>query len=301
MISMKNTLRFPCERLVTIFAIGTFIAALVLCVPASAKEVTAEEVQGLISNAMATCNEPLASSRSGSGTVDAIVAEIAAVLSFAEAAMAKGNTAVALDAFALGKGLVNVAIGQLPEQVISNVGNLQNTVPEERLSWTRAGLVLTNRDMRNIKAVIGNMTAIEKSYMPDTNAIIARLEAAGFNSGRIKAALAPHGTSLEAVVAAIGTDLENLETVNLSLNGGASGRFMAGVTQQLALGLSNVGKELQTALASIATTIGSVLTSELDELARELGFSSFAAAVNAFNDYYGTDYTVDQARDALGY
>ena len=39
---------------------------------------------------------------------------------------------------------------------------------------------------------------------------------------------------------------------------------------------------------------------DLEAVAQGAGYDSFAAAVAAYNEQYGTSYTVDQAREALG-
>ena len=62
----------------------------------------------------------------------------------------------------------------------------------------------------------------------------------------------------------------------------------------------DLGTDLQTVADSIslAATVG--VTTDLEAAASGLGFDSFADAVAAYNKQYGTDYSVDEAKEALG-
>ena len=57
---------------------------------------------------------------------------------------------------------------------------------------------------------------------------------------------------------------------------------------------------LDQAATEIANTISAGVSVDLDAAAQGLGHDSFAAAVEAYNEQYGTSYTVDSAREALG-
>ncbi|HIF61152.1 MAG TPA: hypothetical protein EYQ26_16965 [Rhodospirillales bacterium] len=63
--------------------------------------------------------------------------------------------------------------------------------------------------------------------------------------------------------------------------------------------LASIGADLQTVADTIATAIQSGITADLNAISQGMGFSSFAAAVAAYNAQYGTNYTTQQARDAL--
>ena len=62
----------------------------------------------------------------------------------------------------------------------------------------------------------------------------------------------------------------------------------------------DLGTDLQTVADSIsqAATVG--VSTDLEAAAQGLGYGSFADAVAAYNAQYGTDYTVESAKEALG-
>ena len=57
---------------------------------------------------------------------------------------------------------------------------------------------------------------------------------------------------------------------------------------------------LDQAATEIANTISAGVSVDLDAAAQGLGHDNFAAAVEAYNEQYGTSYTVDSAKEALG-
>ena len=57
---------------------------------------------------------------------------------------------------------------------------------------------------------------------------------------------------------------------------------------------------LDQAATEIANTISAGVSVDLDAAAQGLGHDSFVAAVEAYNEQYGTSYTVDSAKEALG-
>ena len=61
-----------------------------------------------------------------------------------------------------------------------------------------------------------------------------------------------------------------------------------------------LGADLQDAAEVIAAASAAGVSVDLEAAAQGAGFDSFAAAVAAYNAQYGTNYTVDQARAALG-
>ena len=63
---------------------------------------------------------------------------------------------------------------------------------------------------------------------------------------------------------------------------------------------ASLGQDLQTVADSIALAASVGVSSDLEAAAAGLGFDSFADAVAAYNAKYGTSYTVEQAREALG-
>ena len=57
---------------------------------------------------------------------------------------------------------------------------------------------------------------------------------------------------------------------------------------------------LDQAASEVANTISAGVSVDLDAAAQGLGHNDFAAAVDAYNAQYGTNYTVDSAKEALG-
>ena len=62
----------------------------------------------------------------------------------------------------------------------------------------------------------------------------------------------------------------------------------------------DLGADLQTVADSIYAAANVGVSTDLEAAAQGLGYSSFAAAVDAYNKQYGTNYTVETAKEALG-
>ena len=67
---------------------------------------------------------------------------------------------------------------------------------------------------------------------------------------------------------------------------------------------ASIAKDLGADLQQVADTISQAaavgISTDLEAAAQGLGYDSFADAVAAYNKQYGTNYTVDEAREALG-
>ena len=63
---------------------------------------------------------------------------------------------------------------------------------------------------------------------------------------------------------------------------------------------ASIGTELQTVADSIAQAAVVGISTDLEAAASGLGYNSFADAVAAYNAQYGTNYTVESAKEALG-
>ena len=64
--------------------------------------------------------------------------------------------------------------------------------------------------------------------------------------------------------------------------------------------MATASYSLDQAAGEIANTISAGVSVDLDAAAQGLGHDDFAAAVDAYNAQYGTNYTVDSAKEALG-
>ena len=62
----------------------------------------------------------------------------------------------------------------------------------------------------------------------------------------------------------------------------------------------SIGQDLQTVADSIALAASVGVSSDLEAAAAGLGYNSFADAVAAYNAQYGTNYTTESAKEALG-
>ena len=62
----------------------------------------------------------------------------------------------------------------------------------------------------------------------------------------------------------------------------------------------DLGADLQTVADSIYAAANVGVSTDLEAAAQGLGYSSFSAAVDAYNKQYGTNYTVETAKEALG-
>ena len=62
----------------------------------------------------------------------------------------------------------------------------------------------------------------------------------------------------------------------------------------------DLGTDLQTVADSIALAASVGVSSDLEAAAQGLGYDSFAAAVSAYNEQYGTNYSVEEAKESLG-
>ena len=57
---------------------------------------------------------------------------------------------------------------------------------------------------------------------------------------------------------------------------------------------------LDQAATAIANTISAGVAVDLESASQGMGFDDFASAVEAYNQQYGTNYTTQSAKEALG-
>ncbi len=81
------------------------------------------------------------------------------------------------------------------------------------------------------------------------------------------------------------SDLEKI-TKDLSFAGGAA--------------MAAAAYSLDAAATVISNSISAGITVDLEAVSQGMGYNSFADAVSAYNEQYGTNYTVDTAKEALG-
>ena len=86
---------------------------------------------------------------------------------------------------------------------------------------------------------------------------------------------------------------DNLNVIEALSNGSISS-FDAGALAQAA------GASLQEVADTIAAASAAGVSVDLEAVAAGAGYDSFAAAVEAYNAAHGTNYSVEQAREAMG-
>ena len=64
--------------------------------------------------------------------------------------------------------------------------------------------------------------------------------------------------------------------------------------------MSAAAYSLDEAATAISNTISAGVSVDLEAASQGMGYDDFAAAVDAYNQQYGTNYTVESAKDALG-
>ena len=143
--------------------------------------------------------------------------------------------------------------------------NIQNT-EEFIFSFTLSDLALTLGDLIGLN--INNYTDL-------TELAYAQLD---------------HNWSMEEYSSSYQNNLSVLER----LASGSLSDFDAGALAEAA------GNSLQEVAEAIAAASAADVSMDLDATFQGMGYNDFAAAVAAYNAEYGTNYSVDQARDALG-
>jgi hypothetical protein len=88
------------------------------------------------------------------------------------------------------------------------------------------------------------------------------------------------------------------------LNWGEITRGVDLIDQVGSFDAASIAKDLGADLQEVADTISQAasvgVSTDLEAAAQGLGYSSFADAVAAYNEQYGTNYTVESAKEALG-
>jgi hypothetical protein len=85
----------------------------------------------------------------------------------------------------------------------------------------------------------------------------------------------------------------NVDALNALQSGDLSAFDAGAIARDLGMSLQDVSNEI-----AIASAAG--ISVDLEAVSQGLGYDSFAAAVEAYNQQYGTNYTVEEARENLG-
>ncbi len=289
------------------------LASLLGPVPAQAQAPAADfsDVRDYIDQSIKTMkkdlkNLPATTDASLLGVDEAVPAMVRS-LEFARAALAAGKIETAMDALGVNIGIADVVLGKLPAREVPAAQTTAVATASVDMGKISA---LTPEDVGNIKSVITRMAKAEVVEIENVEAVFDRLDASGLNVGEITDALSAIDLNQLDVVTAINksTDaLSNMEKLTGTLSsivGNAEwAGNIAGQLQSAGVDLSNLSQQLESlrgAAEAIASAISQGVDVDLEAAAQGLGFDSFADAVDAYNAAHGTNYSVDQAKEALG-
>ncbi len=235
----------------------------------------------------------------GTRTIDAMIPEITDSLEFASEALSRNELNLAADSLSLAKGMIEVALKELPASASSGLSGLPDTVSGGGLSEEMVAVGLTAADMENVKAVVERMAAVEVVGIDDVGGVLSRLEKSGFDVNALSQSLERNGVEVDDVVAGISLGNADLESISSALGDiVASGGQIRDFSHQLGQFARNF--DLQTVADNVAAAIGAGADIDLESMAQGMGFDSFAAAVDAYNAAHGTNYSASEAAAALG-
>jgi len=224
--------------------------------------------------------------------IDEVVDGVMSTLEFASEALNKEEFSTVTDSLGLAKGSLSVAQSNLPNNAAA--------LTEEQVS-SLEGKGLEKADVNNVKALMQHMADVEMAALPEVSGLIDRVSKSGMDLAKLDQALDRIGSSTDQVTRSISFDLNNLASLSQSLQSiiNNPGNINA-LSREIGMAVANLGGSLQQAAEAVAYSIAAGVNVNLDAAAQGMGYSSFAAAVDAYNAAHGTSYTVDQAKDALG-
>lgn len=227
--------------------------------------------------------------------LDGVLSAISTSLTFAADALEKGATADAIDALSIAKGSLSVTAMNF---------NIQQAFIRRKSgqgSQFFEGKGLTKEDVSNVQSMLQGLGETELASIPDLNGISDRLEKSGFDIADLNSKLETFGSDLSEATRSISFDGMNIQEIAGRINSAAlSGASMSEISNMLGSAVASLGGSLQDAANAVAASIAGGVEVDLNVAAQGLGYSDFGAAVDAYNSQYGTSYTVEQAKEALG-
>ena len=156
-------------------------------------------------------------------------------------------------------------------------------------------LVANNSDLSDLQAVVAESTkSLEFSYTLDDWAVafgdMYNVDLKNY-ADLTALANAQHGANWSVEEYASAYQL-NVDAINALQQGIGS--------EQIASLASSLGASLQDVADTITAASAAGISVDLEAAAAGLGYDSFADAVAAYNAQHGTNYTVDEAKEALG-
>lgn len=265
------------------------------------------ELEQSITNTLDTLRESMGDFRPATQTTtrnfDGLAAQAIDSLEFAREAMAKGDLTLASDSLSVARGLIGVALAELPEAPTEDLNTMLQSTPDDAAPSELKEAGMTLEDIRNVKLMVDRMTA-ERATAIDIPEAMGRLEKAGFNMARLEEALGEANLSTTDVAFNLEAEIEHMAALSSGLSDLLDDPSLrADFAAELRDLSSRMGVDLQDALEAVADIRDAIDAGgglDLDTMAQDIGFDNFADAVNAYNEAYGTDYTESEARDALG-
>lgn len=199
---------------------------------------------------------------------------------------------------ALEAGRLDDAIGRLldAEALAGSVLESLGPTANSQAALQRAGL--TSNDIANVQTALGRMAEAGKlvAATPSDGSVVA--EGVSSSADQLSAAVSSANLNDTDEAAEHSSGRSTFDILSDSF--GSNVEF--GTLSALSDIVDNLGAgiDLEAAAREISNAISDGVDVNLEGLAESAGFDSFADAVDAYNEAYGTSYSVDEARDALG-
>lgn len=233
--------------------------------------------------------------------IDTVIAEVKAALEFSAGALDAGKIDVAADALTAARGMANIASNMVTKSVRRAKKPVSEAGSQEQPAGAEPVVGMTYYDMDNVEQYIGHMSREKIAEVDDIEHVMSRLERAGFNVMSVESSLRSSGFRIEDVAANFSTDLAALRSLSGSIDQILRDQNLAGdISDKWQDLFYQIGDELQVIVDAISTALNDETLSKLDEMAKDIGFSDFSSFVDAVNSTYGTDFTEQELRDALG-
>ena len=178
---------------------------------------------------------------------------------------------------------------------LANASFFLNSLNAKRLSLTTEAQSLT----LNSTAGLG---PIQEQVFNFSNTNPAALINELKNAGQID--LVQLSAAIESEANGLSSSIQQASETIQQQDLGSAAEQVASATQTISFAtgaaLAAAGASLDQAAQTISDAIAGGVSMDLEAASQGLGFDSFSEAVDAYNEQYGTSYTVDSAREALG-
>ena len=184
---------------------------------------------------------------------------------------------------------------------LMNASYFLNSLNAQKLQQMKDIGGLVDKDNSIIASIQRKVISLSNSNVPD---IISKLEAMPeIDLASLSSQISSSSLSIaEAVGQAEVSVNQSLSETSNELSSVASQINSATQTLSFAAGaaMSAAALSLDDAAQRISNAVASGVAIALNAASQGMGYSDFSSAVDAYNAQYGTSYTVDSAREALG-